>query len=91
MSRTVFQFAANSYHMRTGNPTLKNVFYFVEDVGRVLKENVHTFPFSSKSDGELNNAMVFPFVKKRRIYDNVEHTKAEATVCHLISNIILFL
>lgn len=71
MSRTVFHFAANSYQMRTVNPTLKKVFYFVEDEGRVLNETVHTFPLSSKSDGDLNNAMVFSFVKKRRIYDNV--------------------
>ena len=57
--------------MRTVNPTLNKVFYFVEDEGRVLNETVHNFPLSSKSDGDLNNAMVFSFVKKRRIYDNV--------------------
>ena len=65
MSRTVFQFAANSYHTRTVNPTLKKVFYFIEDEGRVVKETVHTFPLSRKS------ATVFSFVRKRRIYDNV--------------------
>ena len=71
MSRTVFQFAANGYHMRTVNPTLKKVFYFIEEEGRVVKETVHTFPLSRKSDEDLKNATVFSFVKKRQIYDNV--------------------
>ena len=56
MSRTVFQFAANSYHMRTGNPTL-NV--NVQEKGRVLKATFYTFPLPRKSDEDLNNAMVF--------------------------------
>ena len=71
MSRTVFQFAANSYHMRTVNPTLKKVFHYTEEEGIVVKETVDTFPLSSKSDEDLKNAMVFSFAKKRRIYDNV--------------------
>lgn len=59
--------------MRTVNPTLKKVFYFVEEEGRVVKETVHTFPlnFPEKSDEDLKNATVFSFVKKSQIYDNV--------------------
>ena len=57
--------------MRTVNPTLKKVFHYTEEEGIVVKETVHTFPLSSKSDEDLKNAMVFSFVKKRRIYDNV--------------------
>ena len=56
--------------MGTVNPTLKKVLYFVEEEGRVVKETVHTFPLSRKSDEDLKNATIFSFVKKRRTYDN---------------------
>ena len=57
--------------MRTVNPTLKKVFYFIEEEGRVMKETVHTFPLSRKSDEDLKNATVFSLVQKRQIHDNV--------------------
>ena len=76
MSRTVFQFAANSYHMGTVNPTLKKVLYFVEEEGRVVKETVHTFPLSRKSDEDLDLS--------RRGESMTMLNTAEATICHLI-------
>ena len=57
--------------MRTVNPTLKKVFYFIEEEGRVMKETVHTFPLSRKSDEDLKNATVLSFFQKRQIHDNV--------------------
>ena len=45
MSRTVFQFAANSYHMGTVNPTLKKVLYFVEERGEQRKKPSTLFLF----------------------------------------------